>query len=240
MFKHSTREIQICKTVPMHPSNVSNLRPSVLITAGQKIVTACQKRTKSVLFDRNNLKVTHSPEINQRCRAVSFFELFTDNMILQRDDHVAVYGRTSATQEVTVTFADQTKTATAVQDGNWSLTLDPMAASFTPRTLTATTVEGSVSVTNVLVGDVWLASGQSNMDNPFTTFTQISTAGRDNPNIRLLIGSWAASATPQEKPVLSLAHRSGVQHGLSGIVFRYSLFFRGASANQSEHSDRTD
>ncbi len=135
-----------------------------------------------------------------------FFNLFTDHMVLQRNDHVAVYGTAGSSNEVTVTFDDQTKVVTADAGGKWMATLDPMAASFTPRTLTASTSVGSVSVTNVLVGDVWFASGQSNMDTPFSGFTQISPVGKANPNIRLLMGALVMSATPQETPVLHAAH----------------------------------
>jgi sialate O-acetylesterase len=135
-----------------------------------------------------------------------FFALFTDHMVLQRNDHVAVYGTAGSSNEVTVTFDNQTKVVTADSGGQWMATLDPMAASFTPRTLTASTSVGSVSVTNVLVGDVWFASGQSNMDTPFSGFTQISPDGKANPNIRLLMGALVMSATPQETPVLHAAH----------------------------------
>jgi len=135
-----------------------------------------------------------------------FFNLFTDNMVLQRNDHVAVYGTAGATNEVTVTFDNQTKVVTADQDGKWRVTLDPMVASFTPRILTAATSVGSVSVTNVLVGDVWFASGQSNMDRSFSDYTQILPVGKANPNIRLLMGALVMAATPQETPVLHAAH----------------------------------
>jgi len=133
---------------------------------------------------------------------VKLFNLFTDNMVLQRNDNVAVYGSSGLGDEVAVTFAGQTKIATADQDGTWITTLDPMTASFTPRTLTASTLSGSVSVSNVLVGDVWFASGQSNMDRPFLSFSWLSPVGRANPNIRLLIGAKVVAETPQETAVI--------------------------------------
>ena len=87
--------------------------------------------------------------------------VFQDNMVLQRDMPVPVWGRTDPGMKVTVSFCDQTKTATADPNGNWSLKLDPLTAGgpFQLR------VEAGreVMFTNLLVGDVWLCSGQSNM-----------------------------------------------------------------------------
>jgi len=130
------------------------------------------------------------------------FELFTDNMVLQRNKNVAIYGTGALGDELTVTFGGQTNALTIGTNGTWTTELFPMAASFTPRTLTVSNGSVSSSITNVLVGDVWFASGQSNMDHPFNTFSQLSTAGKGNSNIRLLIGAKVAKVDPQETPVL--------------------------------------
>jgi sialate O-acetylesterase len=90
--------------------------------------------------------------------------LFADHMVLQRDKAVAFWGWADAGETVTVSFAGQSKSATADADGKWSLKLDAIAASTEPRELLVTGKEGrKVEVKDVLVGDVWLASGQSNM-----------------------------------------------------------------------------
>ena len=90
---------------------------------------------------------------------------FTDNMVLQRDRAVPVWGNAAPGEKVTVSFAGQAKTAVAGADGKWSIALDKMPASKENRTLT---VRGAntVEVKNVLVGEVWFASGQSNMECP--------------------------------------------------------------------------
>ena len=87
---------------------------------------------------------------------------FTDNMVLQRGMRVPVWGTAQPGESVTVSFAGQTKRGTAGTDGRWRVDLDPMAASKEPRTL----VIGERKISNVLVGEVWLASGQSNMEDP--------------------------------------------------------------------------
>jgi sialate O-acetylesterase len=88
----------------------------------------------------------------------------SDHMVLQREKPVAVWGWADPGESVTVSFADQSKTATAGADGKWSLKLDALNASAEPRVLLVTGKEGrKVEVKDVLVGEVWLGSGQSNM-----------------------------------------------------------------------------
>ena len=96
--------------------------------------------------------------------------VFSDHMVLQRSKPLVVWGWAGSGEKVTVTFAprqgsgqaDQTKSARAGADGKWRVVLDPLDASAKPATLT---VAGSSTVTfqDVLVGDVWIFSGQSNM-----------------------------------------------------------------------------
>ena len=96
-------------------------------------------------------------------------QVFTDHMILQRVAAVPVWGWADAGEKVTVAFAGQTKTATADDDGKWSVQLDAMPASAEPRALTASGKSSRAKVADVLVGDVWLAGGQSNMGFPLNS-----------------------------------------------------------------------
>jgi len=94
--------------------------------------------------------------------------LFTDHMILQREQPVPVWGREDPGEEVIVQFAGQKKTAKADGDGKWMVKLDPMPASAEPRELTVSSANPKSKIQNfkfsdVLVGDIWLCSGQSNM-----------------------------------------------------------------------------
>ena len=90
---------------------------------------------------------------------------FSDNMVLQRDRAVPVWGTAAPGEKVTVSFAGQEKSAVAGADGKWSVALDKMPASKENRTLTARGAN-AVEVKNVLVGEVWFASGQSNTECP--------------------------------------------------------------------------
>ncbi|RRJ95266.1 sialate O-acetylesterase [Opitutaceae bacterium TAV4] len=95
--------------------------------------------------------------------AVKAPAIFGDNMVLQRELPVPVWGTARPGEKVTVTFAGQTKTTTATADGTWRLKLDPLTASATPAELTIQG-ENQLKFSNVLVGEVWLCSGQSNME----------------------------------------------------------------------------
>ncbi|HWB32480.1 MAG TPA: sialate O-acetylesterase [Acidobacteriaceae bacterium] len=89
--------------------------------------------------------------------------IFGDHMVLQRGMAVPVWGTAPAGDKITVSFAGQTVTATAAADGKWIARLSPMKASAESRTLTVTD-SSKTEFQDVLVGDVWLCSGQSNME----------------------------------------------------------------------------
>ena len=97
--------------------------------------------------------------------------LITDNMVLQRDRNVPIWGKATAGNEIEVEFAGQSKTTVVAADGTWRVDLDPMAADAEAKDLVITESEpgwfGSTvdekTVANVLVGEVWLCGGQSNM-----------------------------------------------------------------------------
>lgn len=89
--------------------------------------------------------------------------LYTDNMILQRDTPLEVYGTANARETVTVCIDRQQWIAKAAPDGKWSVKLSPLKAGG-PYTLIISTPQRTLRYTNVLIGEVWLCSGQSNME----------------------------------------------------------------------------
>ncbi len=94
-------------------------------------------------------------------RALELPNCFSDHMVLQRDRPVAIYGKAPAGQTVTVTFRDQQKQTRVGEDGRWKLTLEPLEAGG-PDELILRADEDRV-FRDVWVGEVWLGSGQSNM-----------------------------------------------------------------------------
>ena len=95
-------------------------------------------------------------------------KIFSDNMVLQRDMPVPVWGWADKNEKVTVSFKGQEKTATAGEDGKWMVKLDPLKASKESSELIVTSSIDirQMKIKNVLVGEVWVCSGQSNMNCP--------------------------------------------------------------------------
>jgi sialate O-acetylesterase len=89
---------------------------------------------------------------------------FGDNMILQREMSVPVWGTADAGSQIQVTFAGQTQSTTTDAQGKWMLKLDPMSASAENRALIVSSGAEKTEFKDVLVGEVWVCSGQSNME----------------------------------------------------------------------------
>ena len=143
--------------------------------------------------------------------AVALPEVFSDHMVLQRGKPVPIWGTGSVGEKVRVTFGKQQKSAVTDAAGKWTLLLDPLEASANAGTLTVRG-ENELTVRDVLVGEVWLASGQSNMaltligahnaaevlpkaDDPQLRFFTVTHATAAEPQ-RDLKGTWVA-ATPE-------------------------------------------
>ena len=113
-------------------------------------------------------------------------EIYSDNMVLQHGQSLPLHGIANVGTKITVTIGNQQLNTTADSNGKWQVTLAPLAAKET-YTLQITAGKEKRVFKNVVAGEVWLCSGQSNME--FEMF-QASTGERDipqaeNPNIRL-------------------------------------------------------
>jgi len=95
--------------------------------------------------------------------AVKLPNVFGDNMVLQRGQKVPVWGKADPGERVTVSFAGQSVSATAGADGKWRVDLAPLEASAEAREMTVKGSDEKV-LRNVVVGEVWFCSGQSNME----------------------------------------------------------------------------
>jgi len=120
--------------------------------------------------------------------ALKLGSLFTDHMVLQREQAVQVWGLANAGEEITIEFAGQKKTAKADADGAWLVKLDPMPAAMEGRELVVRSAAGkqTLNLADVVVGDVWLCSGQSNMIFPMGKVENAKEemASADHPAIR--------------------------------------------------------
>lgn len=124
--------------------------------------------------------------------------IFGDHMVLQREQKDRVWGWADPGEEVSVSIHDQTKTAAAGADGKWQVTLDPLPTGG-PYTLT---VKGKNSVTfqDVLSGEVWVCSGQSNMQWPVAAANDpdLEIKAASFPGIRLITVPNRGTQEPQK------------------------------------------
>ncbi len=89
--------------------------------------------------------------------------IYSDNMILQRERELKIAGRANAGEKVTVKFAGQSVSTSASSCGDWNVYLKPLKVG-KPRTLTISASSRTLEFKDVLVGEIWLAAGQSNME----------------------------------------------------------------------------
>ncbi|QEG38391.1 hypothetical protein UC8_03480 [Roseimaritima ulvae] len=116
--------------------------------------------------------------------------IFGDSVVLQRDQPLTIWGWASGDQAVSVQFAGQTVNATSDAEGGWQAVLSPLPANQQGQTLTVRSGDETVVLENVVVGDVWHASGQSNMAMTVAAVARRLEAAKqhvataDLPNIR--------------------------------------------------------
>jgi sialate O-acetylesterase len=133
--------------------------------------------------------------------AVTLPNVIGNDMVLQRDLPVPIWGWAEPNEIVSVAFAGQTKETKTNAQGKWMVKLDKLSANFKPSVLS---IKGSneIKLQNILVGEVWICSGQSNMEwqvnrcaNP-----QEEIAKANHPNIRLFdVPGHTVHPLPQSK-----------------------------------------
>ncbi len=159
--------------------------------------------------------------------AVRLPRIFSDGMMLQREQPVPVWGWADPGEQVTVEYAGQTKAAKADAAGKWMITLDALQANAEPRTMRV----GSLSIANVLVGDVFQVSGQSNAAMSMDTCKRYPGTTDDIrtttlPMVRIFTVPWGLfKDTPQEDVPAGCAWdslRPEKNAGYSAIAFYFA------------------
>ena len=130
---------------------------------------------------------------------VSLPNIFGSHMVLQQKQKDRVWGKADPGEEVSVSIADQTKSTKAGQDGQWSVVLDPLSVDSHPLTMT---VKGKNTITfdDVLVGEVWVCSGQSNMQMSVqgSNDADLESLTAQSPQIRLISVPQVGTQEPQD------------------------------------------
>jgi sialate O-acetylesterase len=130
--------------------------------------------------------------------------LVSNNMVLQRNKPLHIWGWADKGEKVTVSFFNSTYKVTAAADGKWQVTL-PARPAGGPYTMT---IKGNnvITLDNILIGEVWIASGQSNMEMPVNGWSHVinfeqEIKAANYPEIRLFQINHTTSTAPQEDVV---------------------------------------
>ena len=113
--------------------------------------------------------------------------IFSDHMVLQRDEPIHIWGKAGPGHKVSIAFNGVKGSSITAPDSSWSIFLRKQKASTVPRTIIISTPGEKITLHDVLVGDVWIASGQSNMEWPMYREMHWPTESKntDQPLIRL-------------------------------------------------------
>jgi sialate O-acetylesterase len=130
---------------------------------------------------------------------LSMPNVFGDHMVLQADKPVKLWGQASPEAELTASYAGNSMKVLADAQGAWSLSLPPMKASADGAELTVSDGKNTLEFEDVLVGEVWFASGQSNMHWSLSKIDPNKEAitAADTPNIRFFQAKLTAEPAPQ-------------------------------------------
>jgi len=148
--------------------------------------------------------------------------LFDGDMVLQRNSPIPVWGKAVANQAVQVQMSTgESASTTADEDGNWTVTLPAMQATLSGAiTMSVASGRRELQLSNLLIGDVWFCSGQSNMAWPLvhTDNSAPEIASAENPDLRLVKTPETRAATPWK----DLAERAAWHRCSPGTVSDFS------------------
>lgn len=125
--------------------------------------------------------------------------IFGDHMVLQQGKPTRVFGTGPASSDLMLAFAGQKIDSKIAENGEWEVELKPLKTNATGQTLTLSAGGESVEIKDILVGEVWMCSGQSNMAMSLnrTENADDAAARADHPNLRLFTTSAATATSPQ-------------------------------------------
>ncbi|MBE86628.1 MAG: hypothetical protein CMO69_02695 [Verrucomicrobiales bacterium] len=161
---------------------------------------------------------------------LSLANTFSDGIVLQREKPINVWGHANPEQPVTLKFGEETKTTKSNSKGQWSIKIGPLMASSEPRAMTIKSEDSEIRVVDILVGEVWVCGGQSNMAWTLrgSTDADIEISSANFPEIRFLklpnvaspreqddfplgkptdwIGKWQKAVTPEVQNCSAVAY----------------------------------
>ncbi|MFV0337630.1 MAG: sialate O-acetylesterase [Chthoniobacterales bacterium] len=160
--------------------------------------------------------------------AIDMPSFFSDGMVLQRELNAPVWGWADAGTEITVDFNGQKLTTKADENGKWRVVLQGLKASDKGTTLTVTSGNEKKEIQNVLVGEVWLASGQSNMEWPVARTNDGDAAKQRNDQaLRVYLTRNVVSAEPlRDFPGVWTSSEPGKTEKFTAVGYQFARRLR--------------
>jgi sialate O-acetylesterase len=124
-------------------------------------------------------------------------KIFSDNMVLQRNQTIKIWGKARPNELVTVSFANEKHNVLVKYDSNWTVTFKQQKANAQPQSILISGSIEKIEIKNILIGDVWLCTGQSNMEWPMVKEMHYKeeVANSRQPLIRLYNPTYAGKNT---------------------------------------------
>ncbi len=201
-------------------------------SAGYSCMTMIDEKTVGILYEGSQAQMTfqriplsditgrmgplsrpeasHGRDSRPNLRSLRVPRVFGDHMVLQADAEIPVWGHTKAGAKVTVTLGNQTQSVTADDGGRWQARLKPCMASAKPTTMLIQSLGERVEYRDVVIGEVWVCAGQSNME----WMLRKSTHG--NEELSQLSHSQDSTSFAEKNATLRLLHLSGGARGSAG------------------------
>ena len=146
--------------------------------------------------------------------------LFCDNMVLQQGMDVPVWGTAKPKEQISVSFAGQQKTTTADNEGKWMLRLSPLKANRSGSDMIISGSDSEIKISNVVVGEVWICSGQSNMQFNVNSVPELKSLIPFANNIR----SFEVKRTVSFSEEKNAIGKWESTHPTSAVAFGFAFF----------------
>jgi len=143
-----------------------------------------------------------APRVLSTAAHLALPHIFGDGMVLQRDVPITIWGQAAPGDTITVSLDNHSQQTTTEDNGSWKTSLPPTPAAG-PCTLTITSPTDTIKFKDILIGDVWVCSGQSNMEFPVSGWSRVNNAAEEiknanYPSIRLFTVDKAISPRPND------------------------------------------
>ena len=147
-------------------------------------------------------------------------DIFTDHCVLQQGMNLPVWGTANVGDKVTVTFNGKNQTTRAGSDGKWKISLSPLEASFKSASLVVESGKDKLTLKDILVGEVWICSGQSNMQMEVSKVPEVKKLVNKSKHIRSFEVKHMVAFEEQD----TLDGKWTVTHPVSAVAFSFAYY----------------